>query len=100
MAFPFLRWVKSFAKPLQICRKRRNEAVEKLIHDRVSLRDKKEETYIDLTHQLVVEGEMTKYEEIADTMVLFIAGTDTTSITLGKFVFNKKCTVFILRIIS
>eukprot|EP01083_Nonionella_stella_P023808 65837_1 len=77
-----LRYINAITKPLLDLRHRRNETIAKLIQQRITSPDNTQETFVDLTHKLVEMGEITKDEQIADTMIVFIAGTDTTSSTL------------------
>eukprot|EP01084_Bolivina_argentea_P259892 438719_1 len=81
---PFLEYFTvSTRKKVEQVRIRRNETIEKLIQKRIQNTSKNEEkTFIDYTHQLVIDGKISKQDEIADTMILFAAGTDTTSATL------------------
>ena len=62
---------------LDKARDERNGVMLKLINDRVSANDKTEKTYIDYTHEMVVNGELTQDEEVADMFALFGDAMDT-----------------------
>eukprot|EP01083_Nonionella_stella_P023807 65832_1 len=82
MSIKPLQYINAIAQPLVELRNRRNERIANLIKQRVTSTDNTQETFVDLTHKLVQMGEITKDEQIADTMIVFMAGTDTTSSTL------------------
>ena len=80
---PFFARFKYFTEPLDSVRTRRNDTIKQLIQERVRSKDKDDDkSYIDYTHELVINGELTEDEAIADTSIMFAAGTDTTSSTL------------------
>ena len=79
---PFVKYV--YGQKLLKYRTNRDDVLFKLVEDRVnSAKDKDaEKSYIDHMHEMVINDEITKDEEIADLLVLFIAGMETTSNTL------------------
>eukprot|EP01084_Bolivina_argentea_P277844 474493_1 len=84
--YPWIRHVSSIFEQIKLTRNRRNNNVSKLIQQRFeNMKNESKnlkETYIDCTHQLVLDGQMTKDEMIADAYFLLAAGTDTTASTL------------------
>eukprot|EP01084_Bolivina_argentea_P182723 315402_1 len=77
---PFLKYI--YGQKLDKIRDRRDETLLRLIKERANIVNKKEKLFIDFTHKMVQNGELSQDEEIADTFILFAAAMDTTSSTL------------------
>ena len=80
---PFAKYI--YGPRIDQVRNRKDECYLKLVNERMrDLKDKKmkKTSYVDHTHEMVANGDMTQDEEIADLFLLFIAGMDTTSSTL------------------
>eukprot|EP01084_Bolivina_argentea_P300469 518116_1 len=72
MKMPFMKYF--FGSKLDAVRHRRNNTILKLIQKRISDNNSaKEKSYVDYTHELVLNGELTESEEIADTYFMFAA---------------------------
>ena len=72
-----------YGEKLDKVRDSRNETLLQLVNERVNENDgKNKSSYIDYMHEMVVDGELTQDEEIADLVGTFAAGTDTTGDTL------------------
>ena len=72
-----------YAEKLDKIRDKLYEVLLQIVNDRLNTRKNEEKTtYIDYTHEMVMNGEITQDEEIGDLLVLFGAGTDTTSSSL------------------
>ena len=92
---PFFKYLWGYERKLDEIRNFRNDTILRLIRQRleqstaaksVNIEDgtktKSGKSFIDYTHELVVNGELTQDQEVADTYVMFAAGTETTSNTL------------------
>ena len=84
---PFFKYL--YERKLDEFRNFRNDTILRLIRQRVeqSATEMEDETkssksFIDYTHELVVNGELTQDQEVADTYIMFAAGIETTSNTL------------------
>ena len=71
-----------YQEKLDEIRNRRDGMLLEMILERVNIKEKSDKSYIDSTHERVINGEMSQDEEIADTFALFAAGMDTTAATL------------------
>ena len=79
---PFFKYI--YGSTIDTLRTRRDERILRFIKEKVNNKDdNKMKSYIDYTHQMVINGEISQDDEVADGYILFGAGTDTTSVTLN-----------------
>ena len=75
--------LKSYVEPAYELRKRVHDNIQMMINERKKNKLNNSSTFMDQTAELVKDdNNYTESQEIADIFVMFVAGTDTTSITL------------------
>ena len=83
MTIPFMTYF--FGDKLDKFKHERDGTTMQIIIEATDSRNKNDnnnKSYLDYSHEMVINGELTQDQEIADTFQLFIAGMDTTSSTL------------------
>ena len=78
---PFFKYV--YGAKLDAFINRRDNKILELVKERMASKtEQKIKPFIDYTHEMVVNGELSQDEEIADVFILFLAGMETTANSL------------------